>query len=120
MNDPEFVQRLQVVVAAAAGLDNVDALLTKTKRELYVCKFRDTAIYLAREHTDLGWERLAEMFGARHHSALVNAYKREKMRLAHNPLRRDKRTYKEWHDFVLAEVQANATANVVARIEENA
>lgn len=104
MNDVELVVMLQEVAAKESGLKDSGELL-KHNRELYVCKARDTAIYLAREGTGLSWERLAAMFGARHHTSLIAAHRRVKIRLERN-VRHDARfTQAQWHAHVLQVVQ---------------
>lgn len=114
MNDLEFVARLQVAVAKAAGLDEPDALIHRNcgSRELYLCKFRDAAIYLARTNTDLGVVRLGELFGGRKASTITAACKREELRLARNAPRRDKKKQAEWHKYLLSLVESNAPAPV--------
>ena len=109
MTDRELVDRLIVVVAEEAGLKKSLDLLRRTGigAEQRICKFRDDAIYLAREHTKpdgLGWERLAEWFGARHHSTLIGAHRRVTLRLERNPPRRDGRKWAEWHKFLMDRV----------------
>lgn len=111
MNDLEFVGKLQAAVAKEAGLDNTEALLHRAagSRELYLCKFRDAAIFLARTHTDLGFPRLGQLFGGRTASTIISAHRREEDRLKRNAPRRDKRTHAEWHAHLLS---------LVPRIEE--
>lgn len=110
MNDREFVDRLIEVVAREAGVKRVDLLRrTGSGREHYVCKYRDDAIYLARERTkasSVSWETLGVWFGARNHSTLIIAHRRVAQRLLHNPPRRDNRTWADWHKYILDSVEA--------------
>lgn len=106
MNAFEIVRRLQEVVAKEAGLKSVRELLAHD-HELRKAKFRDSAIYLARTKTDLSLEKLGELFGARHHTTLVGAVRREKARLQRHPPRPDKRTWPEWHDYLYKKAVAD-------------
>lgn len=105
MNDLQFVKQLQETVAKAAGLEDRDALIHRAagSRELYVCKFRDAAIYLARTNTGLGVIRLGELFGGRKASTITAACQREKLRLQRNAPRKDNKTHAAWHaSFLVA------------------
>jgi chromosomal replication initiation ATPase DnaA len=99
MNDLELVRSLQRVVAEEAGLKSVRELLAHDHK-LRKAKFRDSAIYLARTKTDIVLEQLGEMFGARHHTTILSAVRREKTRLQRKPPRKDKRTWVEWHEYL--------------------
>jgi chromosomal replication initiation ATPase DnaA len=103
MNDLEFVERLQLTVAKAAGLQNVEALLHRRpgSREHYLCKFRDAAIFLARTRTELGVIRLGQLFGGRDASTITTACQREELRLKRNAPRKDKKTHAQWHQSLL-------------------
>ena len=105
MNDIEHVVTIQEVVAKESGLKGAGELLAHN-RELYVCKARDAAIYLAREGTGLSWERLATMFGARHHTSLIMAHRRVKLRLARAARHNAQFTQAQWHARILEVVQA--------------
>lgn len=113
MNAFEIVRRLQEVVAKEAGLKSVRELLAHD-HELRKAKFRDSAIYLARTKTDLSLEKLGELFGARHHTTLVGAVRREKARLQRHPPRPDKRTWPEWHDYLYKKAMEGAESAVPA------
>lgn len=104
MNDFEFVEKIIAVTAREAGLKRSIDLLSG-KRELYVCKYRDDAIFLAKEHTTLSWERLAILFGKRHHTTLIGAHRRVQLRLERNPPRKDSLTWAGWHKRLLDQVQ---------------
>ena len=109
MNDRELVDRIIAVITQEAGLKKPAALLerTGTGAERYVCKFRDDAIYLAREHTKAGglaWETLALWFGKRHHTTLLGAHRRVMLRLQGNPPRRDGRKWADWHKYIIDRV----------------
>jgi hypothetical protein len=95
----ELVRAIQEAAAAEAGLKSVRQLLAHD-HEQRKAKFRDSAIYLARTKTDLALEKLGELFGARHHSTLVGAVRREKLRLQRRPHRHDGRTWVEWHEYL--------------------
>ena len=99
MNDLELVRRLQEVVAAEGSLKGVRDLL-KYDHEWRKAKFRDTAVYLARIHTDLTVEKIGELFGARHHTTITCCLRREKLRIERKAHRHDKRTWAEWHDYI--------------------
>jgi hypothetical protein len=106
MTDRDLVDRLIIVLSREAGLRQPADLLKRSGvgREQFVCKFRDDAIYLAREHTKgsgLSWEKLALWFGARHHATLIGAHRRVLLRLKQNPPRRDGRTWSTWHAHVM-------------------
>ena len=106
MSDLELIDRLITVLSKEAGLKKPGELL-KHNRELYICKFRDDAIYLAREATkqnSLGWEKLAQIFGARHHTSLISAHRRVSLRIAQKAPRRDGRTWVEWHQYIMGKV----------------
>jgi len=102
-NELVFVSRLQDAVAKAAGLRNAGDLIKRGKgsRELYVCKYRDAAIYLARECTGLSTIRLGQLFGGRDHSTVVLACTRERLRLTRNPPRVDGLTHAQFHQKLL-------------------
>lgn len=119
MNDLELVHRLQEVVAAEAGLKSVRQLLAHD-REQRKSKFRDTAIYLARTKTDLALEKLGELFGARHHTTILSAARRETVRLQRKPLRKDKRTWIEWHEYVYNKATAVAVPAIPEKGSDNA
>ena len=110
MNDLQFVAKLQVVIAKEGGFDELNALTHRESgsRELYLCKFRDAAIYLARTHTDLGVVRLGELFGDRRASAITAACQREELRLKRNLKRRDGKTHVQWHEHLLSLVIEDA------------
>ncbi len=99
MTDIEFARRVQEVVCAEAGLKKVSFLI-KRNQELRVARFRDSAIYVVRENTDLSVEQIGELFGARHHTTVVCAIRREKIRLQRHPIRHDGRTWPEWHAYL--------------------
>jgi len=99
MNDLELVRRLQSVAAAEAGLKSVRELLAHD-HEQRKAKFRDSIIYVARTKTDITLEQIGEMFGARHHTTILGAVRREKARLQRHPLRKDGRTWPEWHEYL--------------------
>jgi chromosomal replication initiation ATPase DnaA len=99
MNDLELIRSLQKVAADEAGLKSVRELLAHD-HEQRKAKFRDSVIFLARTKTDLALEQLGEMFGARHHTTILSAVRREKVRLQRKPLRKDKRTWVEWHEYL--------------------
>jgi chromosomal replication initiation ATPase DnaA len=102
-NELVFVSKLQSAVAIAAGLRNAQELVKRGKgsRELYVCKYRDAAIYLARTNTGLSTIRLGQLFGGRDHSTVVLACNREKLRLTRNPPRSDGLTHAQFHQKLL-------------------
>jgi len=101
MTDPEFVTRIIDVCANEAGVSRKEFLNTREQR---VCKFRDDAIYLAREHTDLAFEALAELFGQRHHTTLIQSHRKAGMRLTRNLIRKGGQSWSEWHQHLLAKV----------------
>lgn len=108
MTDFEFVANMITVVSQEAGFRDIPRktrTLLRNSREYYAAKFRDDAIYLARENTQLSYPQLGELF-KRDHSTVIAAYRRAKMRRERNPLRKDKRTWVEWHDYLLAKVRA--------------
>jgi chromosomal replication initiation ATPase DnaA len=115
MNDIERVVALQEAAAKAAGIKGVKELLAHN-RELYVCKARDTAIYLARETTSLSWERLAAMFGARHHTSLIMAHRRVKMRLARG-VKCGTVAQVEWNARILEAIQPQVDETKVGTVE---
>jgi hypothetical protein len=99
MTDLELVRRLQEVAVAEAGLKNVRELL-KTDHTWRKAKFRDAVIYIARTKTALSLQEIGNLFGARHHTTILSAVRREEHRLTRKPLRHDKRTWPEWHDYL--------------------
>jgi chromosomal replication initiation ATPase DnaA len=115
MNDLQFVKQLQVAVAKAAGLKDREELIHRSggSRELYTCKFRDAAIYLARTNTSLGVIRLGELFGGRKASTITAACQREKLRLQRNVPRKDCKTYAAWHASLLAAIETPASEESV-------
>jgi chromosomal replication initiation ATPase DnaA len=110
MTERDLVEKIIAVLAKESGLEPTKFLKrTGAARELHVCKFRDDAIYLAREHTrtsGLSWEKLGVWFGARHHTTLIAAHRRVAERLKRNLPRRDKRTWAEWHEYIMERVKA--------------
>ena len=112
MNERDLVEKIIAVALKESGLKKLADFLKRTGsgRERYICKLRDDAIYLAREHTKasgLGWEKLAIWFGARHHTTLISAYRRAKDRLDRNLPRRDGRCWPEWHAYLMQQVYAD-------------
>jgi chromosomal replication initiation ATPase DnaA len=107
MNDLQFVRQLQDAVACAAGLKDRDELIRRApgSRELYTCKFRDAAIFLARANTSLGVIRLGELFGGRSASTITAAYKREALRIQRNAPRKDGLTHAAWHAALLVSIK---------------
>ena len=107
MNDLQFVRQLQAAVAKAAGLKDRDELIHRSagSRELYTCKFRDAAIYMARENTALGVIRLGELFGGRSASTITAACKREKLRLQRNVPHKSGMTHAAWHASMLVAIE---------------
>jgi len=104
MNDLAFVAHLQAAAAEAAGLKSVEELLRKGKggRELYICRYRDAAVYLARKHTNLATPRLGQLFGARHHTTILACCRREELRLSRKlRWRRQNMTLAEFHQMLL-------------------
>jgi chromosomal replication initiation ATPase DnaA len=116
MNDVELVRRLQEVAAEEAGLKRGVRELLLHDHEQRKAKFRDSVIYLARTKTDLALEQLGKLFGARHHTTILNAVRREKTRLQRKPPRKDKRTWVEWHEYLYN--KAIETAAPVALVEK--
>jgi chromosomal replication initiation ATPase DnaA len=100
MNDLELIHALQRVVAEEAGLKRGVRELLAHDHEQRKAKFRDSAIYLARIKTDVKLEEIGKMFGARHHTTILGAIRREKHRLLRKPPRRDGRTWVEWHEYL--------------------
>jgi chromosomal replication initiation ATPase DnaA len=107
MNDLQFVKQLQDAVAKAAGLKDREALIHRAagSRELYVCKFRDAAIYLARTQTTLGVTRLGELFGGRKASTITVACERETLRLRRNLQHKNGMTHAAWHASLLVAIE---------------
>lgn len=122
MTEHELVDRIIAVAVRESGLKKVADFLKRTGsgRERYICKLRDDAIYLAREHTKasgLGWEALSRWFGARHHTTLISAHRRALERLNRNLPRRDNRRWDEWHKYLMDQVY---DVPVSTKVEESA
>lgn len=113
MNDLELVARLQQAAATAAGLRKVEELFPRGKgsHEIYICKFRDAAIFLARQHTELSVIRLGELFGGRDPSTITAACRREAVRLTRNAPRKDHKTHAEWHTSLLDAARSSEETN---------
>jgi hypothetical protein len=107
MNDIERVVALQEAAAKAAGIKGVKELLAHN-RELYVCKARDTAIYLARDTTRLSW--------VRHHTSLIMAHRRVKMRLARG-VKCGTVAQVEWNARILEAIQPQVDETKVGTVE---
>lgn len=112
MTDFEFVERTIEVVSKEAGFKHPMELL-RNSREYYAAKFRDDAIFLARENTGLSFPQLGSLF-KRHYSSVIFAYRRAQMRREKNPPRKDKRSWMEWHNYLLERVRACENSMPVA------
>jgi len=110
MTDPDLVDHIIAVLAAEAGLKKPADLLKRTARIHRICKFRDDAIYLARQLTSMSYPELAQRFGERHHTTLICAVRKVELRLRNNPIRKDGRTWADWHKYLVGKIQADATA----------
>jgi len=105
----ELVKALIAVASTEAGFEEPKYLLRR-HREVYAAKFRDDAIYLARENTDLSYSQLAELF-QRHHTSLIGAWRRAKLRRERNVPRRDGRTWIAWHEYLLEKAKAQCVSS---------
>lgn len=117
MNDFQFVKRVIEVVSIEAGFERpkpgkIDSLL-HNNREYYASKFRDDAILLARENTQLSLIQLGELF-KRHHTSVLQSIRRALQRRDRNPPRKDKRSWTEWHNYLLEKVRACENSAPVA------
>jgi chromosomal replication initiation ATPase DnaA len=115
MKERDLVDKIIAVLAEEAGLKDSAELLkrTATGAEHRIVKFRDDAIYLAREATKesgLSLIVLGEWFGARSHTTLISACRRVALRLERNPPRRDKRKWTEWHAYIMEQVNSEENA----------
>ena len=113
MTDRELVRRLQEAVVVEAELKNVRELL-KQDHTWRKAKFRDSAIYIARVKTSLSMQEIGELFGARHHTTIVCAVRRETERLKRKPPRHDKRTWPQWHEYLYEQAMAAGAAAELA------
>lgn len=123
MTERDLVEKIIAVAVKESGLKKPGDFLKRTGsgRERHICKLRDDAIYLAREHTKasgLAWEKLALWFGARHHTTLISAHRRAAARLVRNLPRRDGRNWADWHKYLMDQVLAVEV--VVISTEESA
>jgi chromosomal replication initiation ATPase DnaA len=100
MNDLDLIRSLQRVAAEEAGLKRGVRELLAHDHEQRKAKFRDSIIYLARLKTDIKLEEIGKMFGARHHTTILGAIRREEARLKRKPPRKDGRTWEEWHEHL--------------------
>lgn len=105
MHDYDILKLIVTVVAKAAGLKQ-EKRLYEMARYPTLSKLRDTALYLIRKRTKLSFPEIGKAFH-RDHSTILVAVKREETRLGRPlPKRPDGRTLKEWHDHLLAQVDA--------------
>jgi hypothetical protein len=119
VNDFDLIRSLQQVAVKEAGLKSVRELLAHD-HEHRKAKFRDSIIYLVRIKTDVTLEEIGELFGARHHTTILGAIRREKHRLLRKPPRKDKRTWVEWHEYLYNEATVVAEPAVELKGLDNA
>jgi chromosomal replication initiation ATPase DnaA len=103
MTDLDTVKAIIKIVSAEAGV-SVDEFLSLQNRVHRVCKYRDDAIYLAREHTQMGYQELAKLFDCRHHTTLVSSYRKVKMRRDRGVVHRNGMKWSDWHNYLMAKV----------------